>query len=78
MTSSSKKECKDLKGKKFESKFLIGTYFLHMRQEKGMRGVESSWPTKKNMEKMTLERMKREHLTLQENYSILPEEKDYF
>lgn len=30
------------------------------------------------MEKVTLKRMKREHLTLQENYAILPEEKNYF
>ena len=30
------------------------------------------------MEQVTLERMNREHLTLQGNYSILPEEKDVF
>lgn len=30
------------------------------------------------MEKVTLKRTKREYLTLKGNYSILPEEKDYF
>lgn len=30
------------------------------------------------MEKVTLKKMKREHLTLKGNYLVLPKEKDYF
>lgn len=39
VTSNSKKEYKDLKGKKFESKFLIGTQFLYISYRKKKWGV---------------------------------------